>query len=84
MVLEKTLESLLVCKEIKPVNPKGNQPLIFFGKTDAESEAPILRSPDVKSQTIRKEPEAGKAEEKRRRGQQRIKHLEVASLTRWT
>ena len=83
MVLEKTLESLLVCKEIKPVNPKGNQPLIFFGKTDAESEAPILRPPDVKSQAVGKEPDAGKAEEKRG-GRQRIKHLEIASLTQWT
>jgi len=42
VVLEKTLESLLDSKEIKPVNPKGNQPLIFIGRTDAEPEAPIL------------------------------------------
>ena len=47
MVLEKPLESPLDYKEIKPVNPKGNQPLIFFGRTDAE--APILWPPDVKS-----------------------------------
>ena len=44
-----TLESLLDCKEIKTVNPKGNQPLIFTGKMDAEAEAPILWPPDVKS-----------------------------------
>ena len=58
VVLEKTLESPLDCKEIKPVNPKGNQPFIFIGKTDAK--APILWSPDVKSQCIRKDPDAGK------------------------
>ena len=49
MVLEKTLESFLDSKEIKPVNPKGNQPQIFIGRTDAEAEAPILRLPDVKN-----------------------------------
>ena len=49
MVLEKTLESPLVCKEIKPVNPKGNLPCIFIGRTDAEAEAPILWPPDVKN-----------------------------------
>ena len=48
-MLEKTLESPLGCKEIKPVNLKGNQPQIFTGKTDAEAEAPILWPPDVKS-----------------------------------
>jgi len=42
MVLDKTIESPLVCKEIKPVNPKRNQPLIFIGRTDAEAEAPML------------------------------------------
>ena len=60
MVLEKTLESPLYSKEIKPVNPKGNQPWIFIGGTDAEAEAPILWSPDVKNWLIRKDPEAGK------------------------
>ena len=60
MVLEKTLESSLDCKEIKPVNPKGNQPLVFIGKTDAEAEAPILWSPDKKSLLIGKDPDAGK------------------------
>ena len=47
-------------KEIKPVNPKGNQSLIFIGKTDAEAETPILWPPDVKSRLIRKDPDAGK------------------------
>jgi len=49
VVLEKTLESPLDSKEIKPVNPKGNQPSIFTGRTDAEAETPILWPPDVKS-----------------------------------
>ena len=49
MVLEKTLESPLDYRKIKPVNPKENQHLIFIGKTDAEAEAPILWPPDVKS-----------------------------------
>ena len=52
MVLEKILESPLDYKEIKPVNPKGNQPWIFIGRTDAEVEAPILWPPDAKSQLI--------------------------------
>ena len=56
-MLEKTLESPLDCKEIKPVNPQGNQPRIFTGRTDAEAEAPILWSPDAKSQLIRKDPD---------------------------
>ena len=58
LVLEKTLESPLDCKEIKPVNPKGNQPWIFIGRTNAE--APILWPPDVRSWLIRKDPDAGK------------------------
>ena len=49
VVLKKTLESPLDSKEIKPVNPKGNQPSIFIGRTDAEAETPILWPPDVKS-----------------------------------
>ena len=59
-VLEKTLESPLDCKEIKPGNPKGNQTWIFIGRTDAEAEAPILWSPDVKSWLAGKDPDAGK------------------------
>ena len=54
------LESPLDSKEIQPVNPKGNQFWIFIGKTDAEAETPILWPPDVKSQFIRKDPDAGK------------------------
>ena len=58
MVLEKTLESPLDRKEIKPVDLKGNQPRILFGGTDAE--APILWPPDAKGQLIGKDPDAGK------------------------
>ena len=60
VVLEKTLESPLDCKEIKPVDPKGNQSWIFIGWTDADAEAPTLWPPDRKSQLIRKDPGAGK------------------------
>jgi len=60
MVLEKTPESPLDCKEIQPVSPKGNQLWIFIGRTDAEAEAPILWSPDGKRQLIGKDPDAGK------------------------
>jgi len=58
--LEKTLESPFDCKEIKPVDSKGNQPWIFIGRTDAAAEAPILGPPDVKSRLIRKDPDTGK------------------------
>ena len=60
MVLEKILESPLDCKEIKLVNPKGNQLLIFIGRTDVEVEAPIFWPSDAKSQLIGKDPDAGK------------------------
>ena len=60
VVLEKFLQSSLDNKEIKPVNPKGNQPWIYIGRTDAEAEAPILWPPDVKSRLIGKDPDAGK------------------------
>ena len=60
MVLEKTIESPLDCKEIKPVNPKGNQPRIFIGRIDAEAEATIFWPPDGKSRLIGKDPEAEK------------------------
>ena len=60
MVLEKTLESPLDCKEIKSVHPKGNQSEIFIGKTDAEAETPILWPPDAKNRLIGKYPDAGK------------------------
>ena len=60
MVLEKTPESLLDCKEIKPVHPKGNHSRIFIGRTDTEADAPIFWPPDAKSRLIREDPDAGK------------------------
>ena len=74
VVLEKTLESHLDCK-IQPVHPKGNQSLIFIGRTDAEAETPILWPPDVKNWLIWKDPDARKIEG-RRRGQQKIRWLD--------
>ena len=58
--MEKILESLLDSRELKSVNPKGNQLSIFIGRTDAEAKAPILWPPDVKSQIIGEDPDAGK------------------------
>ena len=60
IVLKKTLESPLDCKEIQPANPKGNQSWIFIGRTDADAETPILWPPDAKNWLIRKDPDAGK------------------------
>ena len=60
IVLKKTLESPLDCKEIQPANPKGNQSWIFTGRTDVEAETPILWPPDAKNWLIRKGPDAGK------------------------
>ena len=60
VILEKTLESSLDYKEIKQGSPKGNQPWIFMGRTDAKAEAPILWPRDMKSQLIGKDPDAGK------------------------
>ena len=60
VVLEKTLESPLDCKEIQPVHPKGDQSWVFIGRTDVETETPILWPPDVKSWLIVKDPDAGK------------------------
>ena len=60
VVSEKTLQSPLDCKEIQPVNPKGNQSWVFIGRTDAEAETPILWLPDAKNWLIGKDPDAGK------------------------
>ena len=60
MVLEKTLESPLDCKEIQPVHPKGDQSWVFIGRTDVEAETPILWPPDVKTCLIGKDPDTGK------------------------
>ena len=75
VVLEKTVESPLVCKEIKPANPNGNQSWIFTGRTDAEAEAsvfwPLMRRANSVEETVM----LGKIEGKRRRGQQRMRWL---------
>ena len=60
VVLEKTLESPLDCKDIQPVNPKGDQSWVFIGRTDAEAETPVFWPPHVKSWLIGKDPDAGK------------------------
>ena len=60
VVLEKTLESPLDCKEIQSVHPKGDQSSVFIEKTDAEAETPILWTPDAKNWLIWKDPDAGK------------------------
>ena len=60
VVMEKTLESPLDCKEIQPVHPKGDQSWVFIGRTDAEAEAPILWPPDEKNWLIGKDPDTGK------------------------
>ena len=76
-------ESPLDCKEIQPVNPKGNQSWIFIWRTDVEAETPILWLPDVKNWLIWKDPDAGKDWCGRRRGQQRWDGW-IASRTQWT
>ena len=76
VVLEKTLESVLDCKEIKPANPKGNHSWLFIGRTDAEDEAPILWPPDVKNWLIEETLMLGKIEGRRRRGRQRMRRLD--------
>ena len=73
VVLEKTLQSPLDCKEIKPVKPKGDQPWLFIGRTDAE--IPILWPPNVKSQLIGKDLMLEKFQSKRRKGWQRMREL---------
>ena len=67
-MLEKTLESPLNCKEIQPVNPKGNQSWIFIGRTDAGAETLILWPPDVKNWLIEKDPDAGKDWKQKKKG----------------
>ena len=74
-MLERTLESLLDCKEIKPVNPKGNQSCISIGRTD--SEAPILWPSDLKSQLIGRDVMLGKIKVQRRRGSQRMRWIDT-------
>ena len=84
VVLEKMLESPLDCQEIKPINPKGNQPWIFIGRTDAQAEAPILWPSDVKNWLIWKDPDPGKYWVRRRNRGNRGLDGWIASLTQWT
>ena len=68
MVLQKTLESPLDCKEIQPVHPKGDQSWIFIGRTDSEAETPIGWPPDAKNWLIGKDPDAGKDGRQEKKG----------------
>ena len=77
VVLEKTLESPLDCKEIQPVHPKGDQSWVLIGRTDIEAETPIFWPPDVKSWLIWKDLMLGKIEGRRRRGWQRMRWLDA-------
>ena len=76
VVLEKTLESSLDCKEIQPVHPKGDQSWVFIGRTDAEAETAVLWPPHVKSWLIGEDPDAGRDWGRRRRGRQRMRCLD--------
>ena len=76
VVLEKTLESPLDCKEIQAVHSEGDQPWDFFGRTDTKAEAPVLWPPNGKNWLIRKDPDAGKDWRRGRRGQQRMRWLD--------
>ena len=83
VVPEKILESPLDCKEIKPINPKGNPPCVLIGRTDAEAETPKLWPPDVKSWLIGKNPDAGKDWGQEKRGERGWSGW-MASPTQWT
>ena len=84
VVLEKTLDSPLDCKQIKPVNPKGNQPWILIGRTDAEAEAPVLWPSDVKKITYWKRPWCRERLKAGGEGGGRGWDGWIASLTQWT
>ena len=84
VLLEKTLESSLDCKEIKPVNPKGNQPWIFIGRTDTEAETPILWPPDLRSRLIGKDPDCWERLKAGGEGGNRGWDGWMASPTLWT
>ena len=76
MVLEKTLESPLECKEIQPVHSEGDQSWVFIGRTDAEAETPVLWPPHEKSYSLEKTLMLGGIWGRRRRGQQRMRWLD--------
>ena len=81
VVLEKTLESPLDCKEIQPVNPKGDQSWISIGRTDAEAETPILWPPDSKNWLIGKDPDAGKDWRREEKGMKRMRWLDGSTYS---
>ena len=76
MALEKTLESLLDCKEIQPVHSKGDQSCVFIGRTDAKAETPVLWPPHVKSYSLEKTLMLGGIGDRRRRGRPRMRWLD--------
>ena len=76
MVLEKTLESPLDCKEIKPVHSKGDQPWVFFGRNDAKAEIPVLWPPQERVDSLEKTLMLGGIGGRRRRGRQRMRWLD--------
>ena len=76
MVLEKTLESPLDCKEIQPVHPKGDQSWVFFGRTDAEAEATVFGHLTHRTDSLEKTMTLGQIEGRRRRGRQKMRWLE--------
>ena len=84
VVLEKTLESPLDCKEIQPVHPKGDQSSVFIGRTDAKAETPILWPPDSKNCLLRKDPDVGKDWRQEEKGMDRGWDGWMASPTQWT
>ena len=79
MVLEKTLESPLDCKEIQPVHSEGDQPWVFFGRNDAKAETPVLWPIDVNTDSLEKTLMLGRIEDKQRRGEQRRRWLDSIS-----
>ena len=81
VVLEKTLESPLDCKEIQPVHSEGDQPWKFFGRNGAKAETPVLWPPHAKSWLIGKDCDDGRVEGRRRRGRQRMRWLD--GITDW-
>ena len=83
VVLEKTLESPLGCKEIQPVHPKGNQSWILIGRTEAEAETPTLWPPDANNWVIGKDPDAGKDWRQEEKGWQRMRWLDGIT-DQWT
>ena len=83
-VIEKTLESPLDSKEIKPVHPKGNQSWVFTGRTNTEAETLILLPPDVKNRLIGKDPDVGKDWRREEKGTTEDEMAGMASSTQWT